>query len=225
MAVALDAVAAAGNNGDTQEYSASTGGSSTPITVGASASILVVAVNFKVAISQTTSRAVTWNGTSMTEVAYILNTAAGTECALYTLVSPASGAKTLSVTWTNSADAYIGAVSFTGSSTSATNGITAADTQQVNTGSSLTMTTASGDATVVSFVTNGSEPTTGKTKFWGESNLNPGGAGSYALSTTSSDAHTFTGAGGTSPALCGIHIPVASASGGFLKRNYWWDNV
>lgn len=218
MAVGFDAVMTGGNDGgDVQSVS---GGSSfsaaSLITVGASATLLVVGMSFQQngATAAPAGLAATWNGTSMTAGPTAVE--GQVTAAVFYLISPAAGANTLAVSWTGGGqDLYCGAVSFTGTDTST--GINAADNQSAHgltgTSSNVTVTTANGDATVGCSVADANEPTVAFTKFYGAQNLNPGGGGDYKLSTSGSDAHTYSYSGGSVFAGVGIHI-LAGAGGG-----------
>jgi hypothetical protein len=216
MAVAFDAKMTGGNagtGGNTQEVSNGTSISATPITVGASATLLVVCLSFQPTTAPNpTGITVTWGGTGMTAGptqvgAGVLDVLA----AIFWLVSPASGAQTLAASWTRASDCYMGAISFTGVDTSTP--VVTAD-NQTSTTSGVTVTTANGDATVACSVRDSNTPTSTQTIFYGESNFNPGGGGSYNASTTGSDTHTFTYSGGSQQANFGIHVLAASGGGG-----------
>lgn len=205
MTVAFDARITGGNSSDgfSQQATAATSISTTGITVGASATILVVELVFQRGGAFVTGVTATWNGVTMTSAASLdTHVSQYVSSYIFILVSPASGAKTLSVSWTGSADCYMGASSFTGGDTST--GINASDTQ-TGTGN-LTMTTVSGDATLTVAGKDSNDPTVNNTKIWGNAPYNPGGGAQYKLSTTTSDSHTFTFSGGDSQATCGIHL-------------------
>lgn len=210
MAVALDVLFTGGNSGDgdCQEASAATSFSFTGPTVTASATLLVVCVTWD---HNVTSRTMTWNGTSMTEALYVNHSGHGSS-AIWYLVSPASGAKTLAANWTTSADYYVGIVAFKGSDTS-TPIVTADNTSGTTSVTTVTVTSTTDGATVAQWETDGSEPTINFNKIYGQADLNPGGGASYQLGGTS-NAHTFTGAGGSFPAWCGVHIPAGAGGGG-----------
>lgn len=214
MAATLNAVMAAGNNGDTHAVSASTSFSTTGITIAAGTNrVLVVVLNWQqTAGSAPTSRAVTWGGVSMTERAFINNAVSNTSAGVYTLVNPATGAQTLAGSWTNTNDCYVGAVAFDGADQ--TTGIATGDTATAAAGSSINVAGSSDGATVATFLTNGSEPTTSQTKFWGFDSFNPGGGGSYEIGGTGTVTHTFSGAGGASPVLAAVHVIAAAGGGG-----------
>lgn len=207
MAVAKDALMLAGNSSDgfNQEASGVTTISSTGITVGGSATLLVVVLVFESSSADISSLTVTWNGVSMTSRGLVSSTSGSQheQAAIFTLVNPASGAKTLQANWTTSADCYMSAVSFTGTDT--TTGVKAADNTTATNVTSITVTSATGDATVAVFGVNGNPPTCNFTKIFSEAPLNPGGGASYQLGGTS-NAHTFTGAGGSAQALAGVHV-------------------
>lgn len=214
-AVAFDASITTGNSADglNQQASSASSISSTGITVGGSATLLVVVAYFQSGSSTISSLAGTWNGTALT-VAKQQNggTGPGTSAILY-LVSPASGANTLQLTWTTVADVYMSAVSFTGSDT--TTPLVTADTVGGNSGTTVTVTSDTSGATVASWGINGSTPTVNFTKIYAEAPLAPGAGASYTLGGTS-NGHTFTGAGGTTPAWAGVHIQAASGGGGLV---------
>lgn len=219
MAVGLDAVMTGGNDGgDVQSVSNGTSFSAgSLITVGGSATLLVIGCSFQRAIgAMPSSITATWNGASMS--AGPLISISGSVAVLATMfykVNPASGANTLAVSWTNAADLYCGAISFTGTDTST--GINAADNQTASghsgSSSNVTVPTANGDATVACSVTNSNDPTSNQTKFYGAADLNPGGGGAYVLSTGTSDAFTWTYTGGVDFAGVGMHI-LAGTGGG-----------
>lgn len=218
MAVSLNAVMAAGNQGDT--HSGDDVGSLTAtaaITVAGGATLLVVTIGWHSTSETPTNRAVTWNGVAMTEAAFASHTADGVpyeSVGIYTLVSPATGAQTIAATWTTitgTADVYMGAIAFSGTDTAT--GINAGDTATALTGSAINVAGSSDGATVATFLSNGAEPTTSKTKFWGYDALSPGGAGDYETGGTGTQTHTFSGAGGSKPAMAAIHV-IAPAGGG-----------
>jgi len=108
---------------------------------------------------------VTYNGVAMSAIAGTDNAStlgtASNLCRLYQLLSPATGAHTVSVSWTGGggySDAIGGAISFTGnnSTTPTGNPATASDTSGTSNSASVSLTgTASGDY-VVSLVATGS---------------------------------------------------------------------
>jgi hypothetical protein len=103
--------------------------SGTLITVGGSATLLIVGIQFNNRSGSATGTApsgisVTWNGVAMTQISNTLATQ-GTFSSgnavitvLFGLVNPATGAgHTLSATWTNNATGYMSAISFSGTLT------------------------------------------------------------------------------------------------------------
>jgi hypothetical protein len=216
MAVANDTTMLAGNSADgfNQQASAATSISSTGITVGASATGLVSDIVWQNGAStDITARTMTWNAGSMTEQPTVLQSNGVTRqrASIFVLPSPASGANTLAASWTGASDCYMSAASFTGTDTSTVVKVADNATQTGLPSTSITVTSATGDATYATFVVNGATPTVNFTKVWAEAPLSPGGGGSYTLGGTS-NAHTFTGAGGSSSALVGVHI-LAAAGG------------
>jgi hypothetical protein len=217
MAVAIDATMTGGNSPDglNQEASGTTSISSTGITVGASATGLVAALVWQDPVAGTGSapatRAVTWNGVAMTEAAFVTSSVIHTvSVGIYVLANPAAGAQTLSATWTNTQDAYLSAVSFTGTDTSTV--VNATDSTTTTQTTSITVTSDTNGATVAVFGVDGSAPTVNFTKIFSDAPLAPGGGASYTLGGTS-NGHTFTGSGGGTQALAGVHV-IAGAGGG-----------
>ena len=131
---------------------------------------------------------------------------------IFTLVSPASGAQTLAISWTTTSDCYMGAVSFTGTDT--TTGYDAAN-NATSTTTTVTVTSTSDGATVAVWTTNGSTPTMNFTKIWDDAPFDPGGGSTYALGG-SSNGHTFTGAGGSNETGAGINV-IAGAAATLVK--------
>jgi hypothetical protein len=211
MAVALDASMTAGNSADgfNQEASSVTTISSTGITVGASATLLVAMLTLGTG-SVATGITMTWNGVSMTAGPTISHTSVVS--AIFYLINPASGAKTLSASWTGLVDCYMSAVSFKTSDT--VTGIKVADSTTATQTTSLTVASSTDGATVVNFAEDGGVPTVNFTKIWAEAPLGPGGGGNFTLGGTS-NVHTFTGGGGANQAIVGVHI-LAPAAGGVI---------
>lgn len=212
MAVAIDAQMTSGNSADgfNQRVSAATSISSTGITVGASATSLVAMITFaQNAAAGPVGLAMTWDGVAMNAGPIASNDAGGrfVVSAIFWLDNPASGAKTLQATWTNSLDAYMSAVSFTGSATS--NSVKTADNITAIQTTTLTVTSSTDGATVANFSVDGAAPTVNFTKIWADDPLNPGGGGNYTLGGTS-NAHTFTGSGGTVQCIAGVHVVAPS---------------
>src|SRR2546428_1377515 len=152
MAVAFDAKMTGGNSADglNQETSSGTTCSSVGgMTVGAGATLLVGVIGFGPSVP--TSVTMTWDGVSMTNQGGLVTDNSVT-AALFTLVNPNAGAKTLTCSWTTATDAYMSCVSFTGTDT--TTGINAPDTVTAVTAPTLTLTGASNGATVANFIGN-----------------------------------------------------------------------
>lgn len=215
MAVAFDAAMTAGNSADglNQEASAATSISSTGIIVGASASLLLAILVVQGATVAPTGLGATWNGLAM--ALGPVATSGLDVVAILSLVVPASGAKTLQGTWSNTGDAYLSAISFTGTDTAT--GILTADNTIVTNATTITIPSSADGATVAVFGVNGAAPTVNFNKIFSEAPLNPGGGASYQLAGAS-NAHTFTGAGGTVQALAGVHILSSAAGRGNPRR-------
>ena len=212
MAVAFDAKPTAYNSADglNQEASAATSiSAASGFTVGAGATLLVVLAHWQNGTATITNLSGTWNGVALTVVAQA-NGASGNfnSSAILILKNPASGAKTLALSWTTASDCYMSAASF--AATDTVTGYAAGDTVTGTAGTTVTVTSTTDGATVAVWGTNGSTPTVNFTKIFAEAPLNPGAGASYTLGGTS-NAHTFTGAGGTNPAWVGIHVIAAAA--------------
>lgn len=218
MSALFDAKMTGGNSADglNQEATAAATISSTGMTVGVNARLIVVVAHWQSASGVVLSGiSGTWNAVALTAGPTVNHTAGGggpeNRSAIFYLVAPASGNKTLALSWTGSADCYMSCVSFTGTNT--TTPIVIADNVTGTTGTTVTITSATNDATVAVWGTNGSPPTVNFTKIFAEAPLNPGAGASYTTGGAS-NGHTFTGAGGTNPAWAGVHILGAVGGGG-----------
>jgi len=207
-AVSVDAVLTGGDSGDGDTFQGDNVSSkSGTFTVGADATLLVMLACWgKTSGSGApASRVATWN-TSETMTEAVVNSVESTAnltSAIYTLVNPTSGAHTIALSWTGTYDIYIGVISF--KDTDTTTGYNAAHNQTVTDDTTITITSDANGGTVASFCLDGSTPTMNFTKVWDNSTFGPGGGGSYNLGGTS-NAHTFTGAGGLHETIVGIHV-------------------
>lgn len=212
MAVGFDAKMTAGNGtgglcqtGTGIITLSSVGG----ITVGAGASILCVPTTWYCPGSAgPTARTMTWNGVSMTESLtsfVVLGGSDSLRASWWTLASPASGAKTLTANWTTNCDLYMSAVSASGATLQSADNTTVANVTTINVPSD-----ANGMSLAV-FNTDGGAPTTNFVQIFSDAPFGPGAGSSYQLGGSPTNAHTFTGAGGTQQLLLGIHLV---ASGG-----------
>lgn len=153
MAVAVDVTGTAFDSAT----NVTTISSSTSITVGASATALIVLVGTsETGVQVATGMTATWNGVSMTLLAsvnYDTNNAQnnGTVWVLG-LRNPASGAKTLTLSWTGATAVAACAISFTGSDTSSDANAFPTAHRVTNNGTtgnlSLSVTSATGNYTV-----------------------------------------------------------------------------
>jgi hypothetical protein len=224
-AVALDALFTGGNadSGRVQQADNATSCSDTDgITVGASATLLVAVVHWQGQIDAAgpVSITATWDGNASTGNLTAQNSSGRQNTsAIFWWNAPATGAKTLTFNWTNGCDCYMSAASFTG--THATTPIVTADNVTVTAGTTVTVTSGSDDATVAVWGTNGGDPTTNFEEIFSQAPLDPGGGASYELGGTS-NGHTFTGAGGTTPAGAGVHIDAAATGGGNGAAAYYY---
>lgn len=222
MAVALDALFTGGDadSGRCQNANDATTCSDTDgITVGASATLLVAVAHLQ-GLSDgngPTSITATWNGTGSTGSHSVQNSSGRQNTSvIFWWNAPATGAKTLTISWSNGCDCYMSAASFTG--THATTPVVTADNASTTASTTVTVTSGADDATLAIWGTNGADPTVNFNEIFSQAPLDPGGGASYQLAG-SSNGHTFTGAGGTTPAGAGIHIAAAAAAGTTRPRS------
>src|SRR5665213_2467453 len=153
MSVALDANMTGGNGagGQVQKQGSSAAFiSSTGLTIGVSASLLIVTFQAQ-AVSGLTG---TWGSSALSLQSNVLFTG-GTSlvAAVLTLINPTPGAQTLTLSWTSAPTSgiYMGATSF--KNTDTITGIKIADNATLGDGTvgaqSLAINTAAGDATLV----------------------------------------------------------------------------
>lgn len=221
MSVTLNAVMAAGNNGDTHAVSAATSFSTTGITVAAGSNrLLVVGVHWGGNADNTTtptSRALTWNGVAMTEAKFqsVTTSAPFEHTGLYTLVNPATGAQTLAGSWTGAVDAYVFAICFDGADQ--TDGID--ETHTVGeTDNSIDITGTSDGATVSVNGRNGSVSAIASpyTIFGDFDSFNPGATAAYRIGAVGTNTHDHNNGSniGTRQVTIGIHVIAATGGGG-----------
>lgn len=207
-AVAFDAKMTGGNAADgmNQEGDNVTSVTSAAgLTIGASATCLVGTLVLQAASTAVSGVTMTWNGGAMTAGPVAVF---GTNSAhLFYLSSPITGTRALTASWTNTADAYLSGVSFSGADSAAC--VNAAHNVTATNTTTITVTSSTDGATIAVFSVNGSTPTMNFTPIWDDAPLAPGGGASYQLGGTS-NAHTFTGAGGSTQALVGIHIQASA---------------
>ena len=218
MAVAKDAVMTGGNgdSGADQEASAATSVSSTGMTVGSSATLLVATLVLMNGGAASTGLAATWNGVSMTlrsNISY--NPGQSCVVAIFTLVNPASGNHTLAASWTTASDAYLSCISFTGTDT--TTGVKVSDDTTATASSIVINTDAAGATVGVGGSTNSGGATMNFVTIWSDGNLQGGGGANYQLGGSGTNTHTF--AAGQQIAA-GVHVIALSASGAII---YGWD--
>lgn len=192
----------------------------TTFTVSAGSDLCLFGIMLTGDGSAITSRAMTWNGVSMTEVATVTNSR-GAVAALFRLVAPATGNQTLTASWTTSAAIVLAAVAFSG--VDQTTPIDTGHTQQVtgdSTSPSATITCATGDATLAAaFASAGSgtpaftTPRNQTNLFTSNNMLDAFGEASYALDGAS-NAHNFTISASSSWGAMGVHIKAAAGGGG-----------
>lgn len=173
----------------TKKYkSASTSFSdATVITVGAG-NALIVTVAFGYAAVAPTSVSATWNGTSMTSVIHFDSATVPASTYIFGLRSPAAGAHTLALAWTNSAEIFVDAVSF--SSVNVTNDGTAfphTATLEIGGSSAATVTSAAGNYVVAS-----ESPSSGAATLTGTALFLDGSSGSFINAAANYDVGAST---------------------------------
>jgi len=216
--VAFDAFLSGGNaqSGKAHQVANATSVSiSSALTVGASSTLLVIPICwqniFAGGTTAPSSVSFTWNGAAMT-AGPTVNVNDGTDVVtvqFFYLINPATGLFTLAGSWSGHYDCYLGAVSFTGTDT--TTGIVVADNTTATNVTSITEASTTDGATVAVFCANGSVPTTNFNQIFAIDPDRPCGGASYQLGGTS-NAHTFTGSGGSVKALAAIHVIAAGGT-------------
>ena len=220
MAVGFDAKMTGGNGGGgTYQYSSvvNTAGSSTGMTVGVGATLLVAILDLGGNNTTPGALACTWNGVSMNLACSIYTTTSiGAGAALFTLVNPASGNKTLAASWTESLGCQfnLSSLSFTGTDT--VTGYNSADnvTGIATSGNqSIAVNTDANGATVATINCYSSGLTVNSlTQIFAGSPTNDNGAASYGVGGSGTNTHTFNVTGATAEAWAGIHIIAPNVS-------------
>jgi hypothetical protein len=221
MSVALDAIMTAGNGtgGAFQKVTtASTSISSTGMTVGAGASMVLALLSLGDQGFAPSGAACTWDSVSMTLLASINNTAGNDSWAgIFMLLSPTSGNQTLAASWTSNAQANLSAISFTG--TDIVTGYESADnvtgTSTGGTAVSFGINTDARGATVGLLTCNisGSLTIATQTTIFNATGVNINAGASYGLGGSGSTTHTFDYTSSTTNAWVGIHILAAGSPG------------
>jgi hypothetical protein len=227
MAVALDAVMSAGNgplancgagsgtNGASQDITvAGSSISSTGMTVGASATLIVQALALGNVLSSAPASA--WNAVALTNgPSFIQNNLSIYVAALLSyLASPASGNQTAAGSWTGLTTAVLSCISFTGAG-----GIWAADSvatgNQSSGTQSISINTDPNGATVALLISSGggAYSASNQTPWVCDGLAQPNVVASYAIGGSGSNTHTFAGGASAScNALVGIHVVVPGYS-------------
>ncbi len=216
MSVSVDAVMTTGNGVGGAYAELATAGeliTSSGMTVGSGATLLVVMILLGNTVAQTP--VVTWDGVSMTVGPILLCITGVVQAAIFTLVNPHVGNKTLSASWsTGNATCYMSAISFKGTDT--ITGINSTDSTSGSNVASLTVTSSTDGATVATYINDTN--TTGAPNFTaifqatdlGGSPQFMVGYGNYKLGGTS-NIHTFASAT-EDVAIVGVHVIASPAS-------------
>lgn len=224
MAASVNAIMAAGNNGNTHAVSSALGFTTAGITIGSiSSSVLLACMNWgqSAGSTQPSVRVMTWNGVSMTEVPSSFQVTTSdpfASCVWFYLINPAAGAQNLIGGWAGVLDCYASAICFNGvEQTDAT--LAASFNAAIGSALTLNVTGTSSGATVATHIRNGSEPSgagTGNTLFWNFDDFNPGGGGGYRLGLNGANTFDFNNGSNTGSvrATSGLHLVAASGGGG-----------
>ncbi len=144
----------------------------TVITVG-SGNALIVTIAFGYVVTPPSSVTCTWSGASMTKLASIDNSGGTAFDSVYIfgIRNPAAGANTLALSWSNAAEIFVDAISFSGVNvTSDGTAFPHTATQDSGIGLTVAVTSAVGNYVVASEAPNsGSTTLTGTTLFFDNS--------------------------------------------------------
>lgn len=229
MAVATDAASSASVKGTSK-----TSLSLSNITVGSGtnrALILWLCFDF-FGGSAPTSISATWDSGGTSQAMSLITSqqdGAGVEIiSAYGLVAPTSGAKTLLVSWTNTAagvemfaESFTG-VNQTGGVTTFANAVTLTGTKNSNVNentSPLAVTNASGDMVIWGWCTDGSINSTSQTQVWVADNTTTDGGGARAAGTGASLSATANLSGNVGAPYGAIGFDIVAATGtGFTPK-------
>lgn len=226
MAVAFDAKLTT-TNGDITGNAATSFSDNTHMTVGSSAQMLLLLLIAWSTATAPTSPSFTWNSIALALISGTsgANSTAG-NTAIYGLLAPASGLKTLAGSWTGARDFYAAAISLSGVDQTSlavacphgtTNAVTA-----TNGTATVTVTTATNNAVVAIHSMDGTSNTTPNlTKLFRDNVATAiDGAGNYSAPSGSASValtEAFTGAGRGSISA-GVDVLAAPAGGGAKLR-------
>jgi len=210
--VSVDATMTTGNcstdctpTGHAQEASSSASITSTGMTVGTGATMLLATLSmYNGSGNSITSIACTWDnaGTPQTMTLQANNqTAQSKISAIFSLANPHTGNLSLycAVQPTNALSSiYLSAISLKHA------GIAQSDNVSVASATSLAVPTSSDGASVAVFSGTSDKPTMTGTALFGDGHLNGGGGASYILGGSTSNTHSFTGQGNGS--ISGVHL-------------------
>ena len=220
MAVTVDAKCAAPT--EIAAVSGTTGVTSTNLTVGGSATALLVSLCFD-GTANLSSFAVHWDATStnvaLTQIGSTVFVSTVGQIALFGLVNPVAGAKTLKCTWSGTGTGYMASMSFIGTDTSA---VASAFTNFVSatpTGSTGSFNCTGGASGNFAFAVNGNDNqtyttfinATGSTALYTDANQNYSGA-AYVAEAGATTTFTWAQAGSEQNVVAGV--TVAAPAGG-----------
>lgn len=214
------AEAAVGFNalGTASNFSSATSLNYTGLTIAAGSNLaLVCTIGFE---QNATSITLTWDsgGTNqaMTSVNSQKENTWNRYIYIFGLLAPTTGNKTLAISWTTSSSGRVNCVAFDGVlQTSIATAFTDAVNANSNTANpSQAITTSSGDATVCGLMASNGPSAESQTLIMRTSSGH--GSSTYALSTGSSDTHSWT-LGAITWGLAGIRINQVSAGGSAVR--------
>lgn len=213
MAITVNATGTEGTQGSSASYNY------TNITVAAgSNTALVFQITFTANVTGITC---TWDSGGTNQSMTVLNSQKEDTWSNYVyvfgLLAPTTGNKTLAVSWTTNSSITACAAAFDGVlQTSIAAAFTNAANNSANSANpSLSITTASGDATFAGIVCSNSISGVTTTQLYRNGSAHQ--AASYALSSGSSDAHTWT-MSSSNWGMAGIRLNQVSAGGRTTKN-------
>lgn len=206
MAVTLNALGTATN------FSSATSVNYTGLTIASGSDrVLVCTIGFE---QNATSITLTWDSGGTNQAMTVVNSQKENTWSRYIyifgLLAPATGNLTLAVSWTTSASGRINCVAFNGANQTniATAFTNAANANNTTANPSQAITTSSGDATVCGLMASNGPSAESQTLIMRTSSGH--GSSTYALSSGSSDTHSWT-LGAITWGLAGIRVNQVAA--------------
>jgi hypothetical protein len=212
MSVAFNARMTGGNGTGGNSQQLATPGlaiSSTGMTVPAGTTFLAVPLMLQAGATAPSALACTWNGVSMTPACQnYMAAGVGAGAAWFTLVNPTPGNLVLAASWTGNSEAYMGAISFTGTDivTGYYVGNSVTGIQTAANPSVAINTDANGATVACSQTTATNDVIANQTAIFANNVMNDCAAASYAIGGSGTNSHNFTIAVAVATAWAGIRI-------------------